>query len=68
MPADHKQVRFTDREGNRHEGIYRDVLKAFVDTEHGKDLEDINNIYPEYNIVDWEYLHKNPDADYMVIL
>ncbi|MDQ6480299.1 hypothetical protein [Dyadobacter sp. LHD-138] len=65
MPADHKQVRFKDRNGVRHEGIYREVLKAFVDTEGGKDPEDTSNIYPEHKIVDWEYLHKdkNPDSD-----
>jgi hypothetical protein len=70
MPSDHTALRFTDREGNRHEGFYRKVLKAFIDTEGGKDPEDINNIYQEDKIVDWEYTHhkKNPDSDFMVIL
>lgn len=57
MPSNHSEVRFTDQEGNTHKGIYRDVLKAFVDTEGGKDPNDILNIYAEDRIVDWEYLH-----------
>jgi hypothetical protein len=70
MPSDHTELRFTDREGDRHEGVYSKVLKAFIDTEGGKDPQDINNIYTEDKIVDWEYLHKrkNPDSDMMVIL
>lgn len=69
MPADHKEVRFTDQDGVRHKGIYRYVLKAFVDTEDGKDPENVDNIYLQDRIVDWEYLeHKNPDSDIMVIL
>ncbi len=70
MPADHTELRFIDQDGNRHEGHYSKVLKSFVDTEGGKDPQDINNIYQEYKIVDWEYLHKhnNPDSDIMVIL
>ncbi|MCE7039676.1 hypothetical protein [Dyadobacter sp. CY312] len=70
MPADHKEVRFTDKSGNTREGIYRDVLKAFVETGKGGDPEDILNMYPENTIVEWEYIHreKNPNADIMVIL
>jgi len=70
MPADHEKVLFTDQNGTRHEGVYRKVLKAFVDTENGKDPEDINNIYLEDKIVDWKYVHKDTslDSDIMVIL
>lgn len=70
MPSDHSELRFLDQDGNRHEGIYSKVLRAFVDTEGGKDPEDINNIYQEDKIVDWEYLHKrkNLDSDTMIIL
>lgn len=70
MPADHEHVFFTDQSGTRREGVYRKVLKAFVDTENGKDPEDINNIYLEDKIVDWKYIHKGngPDSDIMVIL
>jgi len=70
MPADHEHVLFTDHNGTRHEGIYRKVLNAFVDTENGKDPEDINNIYQEDKIVEWKYVHKqkDPDSDIMVIL
>jgi len=70
MPSDHKDVRFTDNLGKTREGIYREVLKAFVETGNGRDPEDVLNMYPQHSIVEWEYIHreKNPAADIMVIL
>jgi hypothetical protein len=70
MPADHKEVIFTDQQGIKREGIYREILKSFVDTSEGKDPEDVMNIYPQDNITHWEYPdhNKNPNADIMVIL
>lgn len=59
MPSNHSEVRFTDRDGQTHQGEYREVLKAFVDTEGGKDPDDIRNIYSEDRIIDWQYLHSN---------
>lgn len=70
MPADHKQVRFTDKDGTQREGIYREILKSFVDTTDGKGTDDLANIFPEHQITHWEYIDrdKNPNADIMVIL
>lgn len=70
MPADHKQVIFTDKDGIRREGIYREILKSFVDTSNGKGTDDLANIFPQHQITHWEYVDhdKNPNADIMVIL
>jgi hypothetical protein len=61
MPGDHEEVVFIDNHGVRHQGVYRKVLKAFVDTEGGKDPENVENIYVERRIVDWKYLSDTED-------
>ena len=63
MPADHEEVIFVDNHGVRRQGIYRKVLKAFVDTEGGKDPENVDNIYVESRIVEWKYLNDAEDFD-----
>jgi hypothetical protein len=70
MPADHSEVKFIDNQGIERKGIYRKVLKAFVETDNGKDIKDDNNRYSEDNIIEWKYIHhdKNPDSDLMIIL
>jgi hypothetical protein len=70
MPADHKHVTFTTEDGTKREGVYREILKSFVDMKDGKGTDDLTNIYPQHQITHWEYFDhdKNPNADIMVIL
>lgn len=63
MPADHEEVIFVDNHGVHRQGIYRKVLKAFVDTEGGKDPDNVDNIYVESRIVEWKYLNDAEDFD-----
>jgi len=69
FPIDKSHVFFTDLQGITREGIYKKDLNGYIES-NGKELPaDPEHIYPEVEIVKWEYPEKkNPDADFMVIL
>jgi hypothetical protein len=70
LPEDQSLVLFTDMNGVPREGIYKKGSKAFVEAIGDEGPEDTGNIYPEEDIVSWEYLEKRdkPNSDIMVIL
>ncbi len=70
LPEDLSQVLFTDINGIPREGTYKKASKAFVEAIGDEGPEDTGNIYPEEDIVSWEYLDKRdrPNPDIMVIL
>jgi hypothetical protein len=70
LPDDQALVLFTDMNGIPREGIYKKGSKAFIEAIGDEGPEDTGNIYPEEDIVSWEYLDKGskPNSDIMVIL
>lgn len=70
LPSNMSSVLFTDKNGINREGIYKQSLGAFVEALGDEGPEDTGNIYPENDIVTWEYLDQkeNPNSDFMVIL
>lgn len=70
LPEDQSLVLFTDMNGVPREGTYKKASKAFIEAIGDEGPEDTGNIYPEEDIVSWEYLDKkdrlNPDI--MIIL
>jgi hypothetical protein len=70
LPNDQALVLFTDMNGISREGVYKKGSKAFVEAMGDEGPEDTGNIYPEEDIVLWEYLKQRdkPNSDIMVIL
>lgn len=70
LPEDQSLVLFTDLNGISREGVYKKGSKAFIEALGDEGPEDTGNIYPEEDIVKWEYLEKKdkPNSDIMVIL
>lgn len=58
-PDDQAQVFFRDNEGANHEGRYVLSMNAFVEIKKGEDPEDCSNVYPQENIIQWEYIERS---------
>jgi hypothetical protein len=70
LPEDQALVLFTDINGIPREVLYKKGSKAFVEAIGDEGPEDTGNIYPEEDIVSWEYLERKdkPNSDIMVTL
>lgn len=69
FPIDKSHVFFTDMQGITREGIYKKDLNGYVESNGKESPAYPELIYPENDIVKWEYPEKkNSDADFMVIL
>ena len=61
-PPDQELVLFTDKHNVNCEGRYILSMHAFVELEGGQGPEDCSNIYPQQDIVSWQYLTRS-DVD-----
>ena len=61
-PHDQSSVLFKDKEGISREGKYVLSMQAFVETLGDEGPEDCSNVYPEADIIQWEYI-ENPETD-----
>jgi hypothetical protein len=68
-PPDQAKVLFTDVKGVRREGIYVMDMNAYVESVEYSDIRDCTNIFPESEIVQWEYLEsENSDSEFITVL
>ncbi|MEO6686026.1 MAG: hypothetical protein ABIN24_08675 [Dyadobacter sp.] len=68
-PPDQAKVLFTDVKGVRREGIYVLDMGAYVESAEDSNIRDCSNIFPENEIVQWEFLEtENPDSEFITVL
>ncbi|MCF0056142.1 hypothetical protein [Dyadobacter sp. CY356] len=68
-PPDQAKVLFTDVKGVRREGVYVLDMNAYVELVESSDTQDCNNIFPEGEIIQWEFLEsENSDSEYITVL
>lgn len=68
-PPDQAEVLFTDVNGVRREGIYVMDMNAYVESVEDSDVRDCSNIFPESEIVQWEFLEtENLDSEFITVL
>ncbi len=68
-PPDQAKVLFTDVKGMRREGIYVLSMNAYVESVGDSEVRDCSNIFPENEIVQWEFLEiENSDLDFITVL
>ena len=61
-PPDQELVLFTDKNNVNREGRYILSMHAFVELEGDEGPEDCSNVYPQQDIVSWQYLTRS-DVD-----
>jgi len=62
IPQDDSRVRFRDNKGNERTGIYKKESNGYVEISEVAMPEETKFLYPEHEIVSWEYL-KSDDVD-----
>ncbi|WP_159471269.1 hypothetical protein [Dyadobacter sp. 3J3] len=68
-PPDQAEVLFTDVKGVRREGIYVMDMNAYVESADDSNVRDCSNIFPESEIVQWEFLEsRNSDPEFITVL
>ena len=58
-PTDQTQVLFTDKNGVSREGKYVAALHAYVELPEAGTPQDCSNVYPETDIVRWDFLERS---------
>lgn len=68
-PPNQAKVRFTDVSGVCRKGIYVMDMSAYVELVEDSDVRDCSNIFPENEIVQWEFLEiENSDPEFITVL
>ena len=68
-PPDQAKVLFTDLKGVRREGVYVMDMNAYVELVENSETRDCSNIFPENEIIQWEFLEtENSDSEFISVL
>ena len=58
-PHDQSPVLFKDKQGISREGKYVLSMQAFIELAGDEGPEDCSNVFPETDIIQWEYLERS---------
>ena len=62
IPQDDSRVRFRDSFGTERAGIYKKESNGYVEISEVEMPEETKFLYPEHEVLSWEYV-KNDDLD-----